>query len=292
MAAVLQRKLSEMKFVAFDVETTGLDPQLDEVIEVGLVRFHVGGMLETYDRLIDPGCPIPRQTATVHGITDLMVERCPSLEEVLFQVVRFFDDSILVAHNAKFDLAFFNRAFAEAGVAPPRNVILCTRRLSRALIVGLRSHGLKTVANELHVLTERSHRALPDAQVSAKVFMRLVGHLDPLWDITLEELLAYHGRPYTFLAAATPSLWEGKRAALKTFRALRLALKAARPLRIEYRSERGENTRRTITPLKIDGGGPDAKVVAYCHLRRENRTFRLDCIVRVLEKPFEGPNPY
>jgi predicted DNA-binding transcriptional regulator YafY len=106
--------------------------------------------------------------------------------------------------------------------------------------------------------------------------------LDPLWNMTFEELLAYHGRPYTFLAAITPSLWEGERSALKAFRAIRLALRAAQPLRIEYQAENGENTRRTITPLKITGSGPDAKVVAYCHLRRENRTFRLKCIVRVL----------
>jgi DNA polymerase III epsilon subunit family exonuclease len=278
----LQKKLSELTFVAFDVETTGLDTQLDEIIEVGMVRFDAGGTVDTYDCLVHPGCPIPLQTTRVHGITDLMVEQCPSLEEILFQIVRFFGDSVLIAHNAKFDLAFFNRAFAEAGVAPPQNLILCTRRLSRALVIGIQSYGLSTLAKNLQIPTGRLHRALPDAMLSADIFRRLIGGLDPLWNITLEELLAYHGRPYAFLTAVTPSLWEGERAALKAFRAIRLALRAAQPLRIEYQAENGENTRRTITPLKINGSGPDAKVIAYCHLRRENRTFRLRCIVRVL----------
>lgn len=264
------------------METTGLDPDFDEIIEVGLVRFHSEEILETYDRLIYPGCPIPPKTTAVHGITDLMVEQAPSLEEVLFHILRFFGDSVLIAHNAKFDISFFNRVFAEAGVVPPANPILCTRRLSRALVVGVRSYGLATVARKLNVPSNRNHRALPDALASAKVFMRLIEHLDPRWGITIEELLAYHGRPYTFLTAKTPALWEGEREALKSFRAIRLALKAAQPIRIEYRPESGASTRRTITPLKIDGSGPDAKVVAYCHLRREKRTFRLKCIVRVL----------
>jgi len=277
-----EKKLSEISFVAFDVETTGLDPDLDEILEVGLVRFHAGGVMETYDRLFSPDCPIPPRTTAVHGISDSMVEQCPSIEEELFHIMRFFGDSILLAHNAKFDLAFFNRAFAEAGVIPPENIILCTKRLSRSLVVGVRSYGLATVARRLHVPTGRGHRALPDALASANVFMGLVSHLDPLWDITLGELLHYHGRPYVFATARTPSLWEGERAAYRVFRAIRLALKAARPLRIEYRGENGIKTSRTITPLKINGSGPDAKVVAYCHLRRENGTFRLNCILRLL----------
>jgi DNA polymerase III epsilon subunit family exonuclease len=277
----LQRKLLETTFVAFDVETTGLNSQLDEIVEIGMARFHVGGLLRTSDYLIHPKFPIPPQITTVHGITNAMVAQSPPLEAALPDILSFFDDSILIAHNAKFDVSFLGKALAEAGFIGPPNPVLCTRRLSRSLILGMRTYGLSTIARKFNITTGVRHRALPDALLSAKVFARLVSRINPLWDMTLEELLEYHGSPYFFSAVAPPPS-ETELERLAALRAIQSALKMRHPLVIEYRADSGTCTRRSITPLKIHGSGPETRVLAYCHLRRENRTFRLSCIMRVL----------
>jgi DNA polymerase III epsilon subunit family exonuclease len=266
-----EKRLSEVVFVAFDVETTGLDSQANRIVEVGAVRFGRDGPRDTYGQLVNPDCPMPSDAKAIHGITDEMVAGSPRMSSVLPDIIRFFGDSVLVAHNAQFDIGFFNAAFAEAGVEPLLNPVLCTRELARGVFPGLPDYKLATLARTLGIPPSEHHRALADAGASAGVFGRCVGLKDPTWEMSLGELLRYHG----------PLFWFGKTPA-QTLEAIKGALESQKPVRIEYKGANGRFTLRDITPLSVEERGRSVKIVAYCHLRRENRTFRLDRITRIL----------
>jgi DNA polymerase-3 subunit alpha (Gram-positive type) len=106
----------EKIFVAFDIETTGLSPNLDRIIELGAVKYQDGKVVETFNELISPGIPLPPESIEVHGITEDMLEGMPPVEEVLPHFLKFVGDGILVAHNAKFDTGF-----CEPEHDPPRD---------------------------------------------------------------------------------------------------------------------------------------------------------------------------
>jgi len=263
--------LSELTFVAFDVETTGLDSQTDRIIQVGAVRFDRDGAGETCEQLVNPGMRIPGEALAVHGITDDMVAAAPPVREVLPHIIRFFGDSVLVAHNAQFDISFFEAAFAEAGVEPPPNPILCTRELARRVLPNLSNYKLTTLVRVLNIPAGRHHRALADARYDAEVFRRCIDRIDPEWRISFDHLLAYHGAPFRFGTASAHVL-----------EAVRLAMKGQTAIKIEYRDAGGTSTVRDITPLSIEERGRYTKIVAACHLRGGNRTFRLDSIKKIL----------
>jgi len=267
----MEMKLSDITFVAFDVETTGLDARTDKVVEFGAVRFDRSSRLEEYAQLVNPGCPIPPAALAVHGITDEEVVASPPVREALPGVIEHFGDSVLLAHNAPFDIGFFDAAFAGAGLEPPANPILCTVELARAAFPRLHNHKLTTLVRELHIPEGEHHRALDDAVYSSEVFRRCVDRFDESWSMSLGDLLEYHGPPFMF--GITPA---------RALEEVEAAMQNNERLRIQYRDARGKLTVRDISPVSIPGRGRRTKVVAFCHLRGEQRTFRLDCIKKIL----------
>lgn len=262
--------LRAVSFVAFDVETTGLNALTDGIVEVGAVRFDRQGARGVFEQLINPGRPVPPDVSAIHGITDEMVLTAPPIGAALPRLAQFLGDSVLVAHNAPFDIGFLERAFAEGGIRPPKNLVLCTKNLARALFRGLRGYGLSAVARHLGVPLAGHHRALQDAGCCAEIFRRSVGVLPLSWDTSVAELVRICGGAYRFAPESGATLqW------------LETAIKDGTTIRIQYRSASGAVTDREITPQRIEGSGRRTKVIAYCHLRRENRTFRLDCITGV-----------
>lgn len=267
--------LSELTFVSFDVETTGLDPQVEKIVEIGAAGFDRGGNLGEYQQLIDPGCPIHPDAVAIHGITDEMVASCPPISDVLPDVVEFFGDSVLIAHNAPFDIGFLDAAFTGAGIEPPKNSVLCTLQLARAVFPGLPGHGLEALVKELRIPPGRRHRALGDAADTVAVFGRCVERVGAGWGTTFGDLLRRHGKPFRFGGAFDPDLAGRPLAMIKD------AVEKRTAVRIEYRSGSGQMTTRTISPLSLDERGQHLKVVAFCHLRSERRTFRIDCIKKI-----------
>lgn len=271
MIPLREKKLSELTFVAFDVETTGLDPQRDRIIEIGAIRFDQDGPRGEHEQLVNPGCPIPRNAIAVHGITNEAVASCPTLETALPRAIEFFGDCILLAHNAPFDKGFFDVAFAEAGMKPLPNPILCTVELARAAFPAFHDHKLTTLVRRLRIPVIAHHRALADAAYSAEVFRKCVECMDSGWGASLDNLLQCHGPPIRFGVTASQAL-----------EAIEEALNSGASIRIEYRSASGTVTIRNITPLSIEGRGSSTRIPAFCHLRKEKRTFRLDSIRRIL----------
>ncbi|MFL6717981.1 MAG: exonuclease domain-containing protein [Burkholderiaceae bacterium] len=170
------RPLSRLSCTVFDTETTGLDPGGgDDIIAIGALRIVNGRLLrqEQFERLVRPRRPVSPASFAVHGISDDMLRHQPGGAEVLAQFHRFVEDTVLVAHNAAFDLRFLRMREAEAGVTFDQPV-LDTLLLSQALHPNQAEHSLEAIAARLGVAVIGRHTALGDAIVTAEVFLRML----------------------------------------------------------------------------------------------------------------------
>ncbi len=183
------RSLNELTFTVFDTETTGLDPGAgDEIIQIGAVRIVNGRLLrgECFDQLVDPARTIPAASIPIHGITPAMVEGQPRIGDVLPAFQRFARDSVLVAHNAAFDMKFLQLKEASTGIRFHQPV-LDTLLLSAIAHPNQESHRLEAIAARFNVPVVGRHTALGDALVTAEVLLRLIPLLQSQGIGTLRE---------------------------------------------------------------------------------------------------------
>lgn len=165
------------QYVALDVETTGFSPQNgDRVIEIGAVAIEDQGIVAEFSSLIDAGKKIPWQVQQVHGITNEMLEGEPGPDEILPKFYEFIAGSILIVHNASFDIGFLRSEFALLGMNL-NNRSLCTLKMSRKHYPHLPNHKLETVSR--YLLGEscnqmQMHRALDDAKLAAAIWLKMV----------------------------------------------------------------------------------------------------------------------
>ena len=161
-------------FVAFDVETTGLEPRLDKIVEIGAVKFDNQGIIARFSTLIDPGIPMPIEAGRVNNISDEMLKGKPHLNEVLPDFLHFIRGAALAAHNAPFDCGFINTALKTALRTPISNPIVDTLTLSRESFPGLRSYALQNLAAALGINAQDAHRAEDDARLCMEIFLRCI----------------------------------------------------------------------------------------------------------------------
>ena len=160
-------------YVVFDIETTGLNPALNEITEIGAVKIVNGKKTETFSYLVNPGCPIPPNIVSLTGISDDMVADKPTISQVLPMFLEFCGDSVIVAHNAGFDTGFIRRKASEQKL-PFHNKIVDTLRLSRELFSKHSKHSLDAVAKRVGVSLENHHRAVDDATATAEIFLKFL----------------------------------------------------------------------------------------------------------------------
>lgn len=170
-------------FVAVDLETTGLESNA-EVIEVGLAIVENGSVVREWSTLIKPSKPIPNDITSLTGITNAMVQDAPSWEDVEDEVLSYLDGQLLLAHNHQFDKG---RLEFELGKALP-NDWLDTHDLSKLFLPTLSSYKLMSIATHLHIPDTSHHRALNDAIVCAKVYLRLLQDALKIDPFTLHEM--------------------------------------------------------------------------------------------------------
>ena len=170
------RRLVDLAYTVFDTETTGLNPsEGDEIIQIGATRIVNNRLLrqESFDQLVDPGRSIPEHTIPIHGITPEMVAGKPRIGQVLPAFHAFAADTVLVAHNAAFDMKFLALKEQATGLRFEQPV-LDTLLLSAVVHPQQESHRLEAIAERFDITVLGRHTALGDALVTAEVFLRLV----------------------------------------------------------------------------------------------------------------------
>ncbi len=185
-----------MRFIAFDLETTGTVPGVDQIVEIGAVRIVNGVVESVYSTLVDPLRAIPPGATAVNGITDDMVAGKPRIETLLPSFAEFCGDDILVAHNAPFDCQFLASDIKKHEAMAPRGVVVDTLPISRKVIPGLPNYKLGTLVQHFKIPSTDFHRAEEDATYCGMVFWEMVKRISIGNKLPqLENLVSLTGKP-------------------------------------------------------------------------------------------------
>src|SRR5437764_3447603 len=168
--------LEEAEFVVFDLETTGLSAARSQICEVGAVRVRALEVVDSFQSLVNPGVALPDPIARLTGLRERELRGAPPAAKVIPDFLTFAADTLLVAHNARFDQSFLERQLPALHGRRLSEPTLCTAALARRLLEGrLRRVSLASLANFFGVPTTPCHRALPDADATAQVLVHLIG---------------------------------------------------------------------------------------------------------------------
>ena len=161
-------------FVAFDLETTGLDPHIDRIAEIGAVKFDRKGIIARFSTLVNPGIPMPAEAGRVNKISDEMLAGKPAIGEVLPDFLRFIKGSVVIAYNAPFDCGFINEKLKNGPFPSLPNPIADALVFARESFPGRQSYSLQNLAAGLGISARDAHRAEDDGRLCMEIFIRCV----------------------------------------------------------------------------------------------------------------------
>lgn len=270
---MVYRLILDTTFIAFDVETTGLYPIAGKLVELSGVKFKTDeGLIDTFDELINPQTPIPPEVVRIHGITEEMVAERPTIDLIIPKFLEFLGgpETVLIAHNASFDVGFVGVDMARQGISDPGNLILDTLVLSRHCLPFLGSYKLENLVRYLKIPSQNYHRALADSFSVKEIFRLLLQRYPKIKTIEQVQRKTY---TFHFSDAATfqVELPSG-------FEALAWAIENSLPVIMIYKGGTRGLEPRIITPLAAIQRNGIIYVAAYCHLDKVEKTFRLDRI--------------
>ncbi|MBN1648843.1 MAG: 3'-5' exonuclease [Spirochaetales bacterium] len=172
-------------FLAIDVETTGLDPFTNRIIEIACIKYLNGKKTDGFSTLVFPEVPIPEDAARISGITEEMVKGSPLFSEIAGTLLEFLGTGILVAHNALFDIGFINNSLARSGFSFLEHDYIDTIDMAHKAFPGKKSYALQALAAELNIPVNAAHRAGDDARVCMDLFFRCDEIFNPGGQISL-----------------------------------------------------------------------------------------------------------
>ncbi len=176
-------------FVVFDIETTGFSATANNIIEIGAVKISGGKIVDTFSAFVNPKEEIPYRIVKLTGITDEIVADAPFISEVLPDFLDFAQDSVLVAHNAGFDMSFVIQKGENLGIHKDYTYV-DTLGMSRVLLKNIAKFRLDNVAKHLKISLKNHHRAVDDARCAAEIFLKLIPMLEKQGVTDLNELNA------------------------------------------------------------------------------------------------------
>lgn len=184
-----------LTFVAFDIETTGFLPGVDQIVEIAGVRFSDGKLIESFSTLVNPGVPIPVTAQRVHGITDDMVKDQPHVEVALEKFAEFCRQDVMVAHNAPFDAEFIKANILKFETSSPKGLILDTCAIARKVIQGSPNYKLGTLVSFLNIPADGAfHRAEADSRFCGRLFQIMLERVFRAGDpVVIENLINLSG---------------------------------------------------------------------------------------------------
>ncbi len=193
---ILSTPIDKANYCVFDVETTGLSPYKNKIIEIAIVKVSNLKIVDKYDTFINPGRQIPFFITNLTGINDDDVYDAPFFDEAADEIVNFIGDDILIAHNLAFDQSFLKTELKNCDREKINNPGVCTVKLARRLYPDLRSKSLSSVSSHLRLKNKDAHRAFGDAEVTAKVLIKMLKALKEKHELeSVEELISFQHFP-------------------------------------------------------------------------------------------------
>ena len=263
----LELPINEIPLVVLDVETTGLYVGMGHrVVEVGALRFENWQATAELSQMFNPQRKMDKRAAQVNGISDLELLDKPLFSAVADQLIEMVDGALIVAHNASFDANFIGMELWLADRPIIKNPWLDTLQLARNYFYFGRNN-LTHIARKLGVRVGRAHRALSDVYVTAEVLKRMARELENQGMHTVGDLLHAQHDPVYCPPPPQPNLPD----------VITRALSDKHDVEILYIANSGETTRRITPRYATQHRGTDY-LIAYCHLRKDQRSFRIDRI--------------
>jgi DNA polymerase-3 subunit epsilon len=260
--------LSNCRFAFLDLETTGLSPWFgDRICEVGIVLTEGKRIKATYEQLVNPECLLSPAATSSNGLTDNDLRDAPLFSEIVSELASHLQDTVVVCHNAQFELQFLDSEFRRLGREIQIVNLIDTLFMAREHF-DFPSYSLNNIAAEFNIQNPQAHRALPDALADKAIFFAMMDALKPTGKL-LDDFIGIYNSP----------AWPSDGIQLPT--ELGEAIYSGKRVEISYIDKDGEQTRRWITPMQVMGLQDYIYLRAYCHLRKDERTFRLDRIVEV-----------
>ena len=265
---------SETYFAFLDVETTGLDPNSgDKICEIAVIKTVNGQIADEFVTLLNPGRTIPERAVSIHGITQTMVNRAPFFRDIAKDLLDFLNDTVIVAHNARFDLEFLRSELRNLNLYLPENNIIDTLAIARRYYT-FPSNSLGDIARYIGLPIDKQHRALADVTTTKDILEYFIKDLERrgIRLKSLKDILKLQGK--------SVELRTSNELVLPT--EIEQALREKSKLEIKYLSAYKEETStRVIEPFDISVSKANTYIHAYCHLRKERCTFRLDRILGI-----------
>ena len=174
-------------YCVLDLETTGFSFRTEKITEVGIMKYKNGEVIDSFETFVNPEKPIPERVVEVTHITDDMVKDAPKIEEVFPKILEFVGDSVLVAHNADFDIGFLKHNASVLGYTLD-NTYLDTLRLAKDLFPDFKKYKLGLIAEKLGIKVEVAHRALDDVDTTVKVFRIMLDMLKEKKAKTVDDI--------------------------------------------------------------------------------------------------------
>jgi len=265
---MLSSTLEATPLVFVDVETTGLDPSRgDRICEIALIRREPSGSTYEWSQLVDPQRPISRGAYAVNRISASLLKGAPTFDSIISEVNDVIDGAVWVAHNAPFDLGFVRSEYRKARRTLVDRPVVDTVHLARRHF-RFPSNRLGELARQFGIAAPDAHRALGDCRTTLAVFECIINSAykdksPQISDLVLHaDRLKPSGNPWTMLP---PSLEH--------------MLAESRDIEIVYVTAAGSRSVRRVTVVDVVQKSRDLYLVTHCHVRREERTFRLDRIV-------------
>jgi DNA polymerase III subunit epsilon len=267
-------KLNSHTFAYLDVETTGLSPWFgDRICEIAVLRCEGDNIIDTFDSLINPKRALSPGAARVNGLRDDDLKKAPEFIDVAERVMALVRDAVIVCHNVPFDLGFLSSELGRINRHLPTVLTLDTLEIARAYF-DFDSNSLQSIVEWLDINVENAHRARDDTHTTREVLKHFSRKLR---STEIERAITPYYPPVT-----SPQ-------ELNLPPAIEEALQSKKRLFIRYVDRKGDVSERWITPKQILALNDYLYMVAHCHMRDDERNFRLDRIEQMeIEK--QGSN--
>ena len=267
-------QLDSHTFAYLDVETTGLSPWFgDRICEIAVLRCAGDKVIDAFDSLINPERALSPGAARVNGLMDVDLEKAPRFMDVAERVMALVKDTVIVCHNVPFDLGFLSSELGRINRHLPTVLTLDTLQIAREYF-DFDSNSLQSIAEWLDINVENAHRARDDTRTTREVLRHFSRKLR---STEIERSIT----PY-YPPVSSPQ-------ELNLPPAIEEALQSKKRLFIRYVDRKGDISERWITPKQILALNDYLYIVAHCHMRDDERNFRLDRIEQMeIEK--QGPN--